>query len=504
MSRELLMTADALAREKNLPIERVLTVLEKAFEKMLRKREFGDEKAVPGPDGVLVYPRTLEKQIHVHVDRSTGLAQATMVLADGTEEELDVKLDRITATAVKQRFWELLKTAQKEFAVDELLTSGDRLLRGSIRAIKKGDVIVEILPVGVEAVIPRAERTPGVEYKIGETVEAYWLNAAEWDEYLSKGGDDGRDPMSTDVRFDRRVVLSVRSKEWLKAWLEREVEEISNGSIVIEGIARKAGIRAKVALRSEDPDENPVQTVRGFKGSRWKRLAEMLMPEQIDFVVAADDPVEGLIAAMDGVQIQNIAYDEDKKTIDVAIATEHMPLAVGKGGVNLALISELLGVRVRAHDPDMWDQREAAEVELTRRLFVDGLNLDDDTAIALMEAGVATVEEIAYMSMDEALDTGIGDEAAWTDLQVMARAWLEDPANDARWLAWSRLAIPSLDILAFQDAGVLTVQDLADLSVDEALDVLPEGFDAGRARRAVMAARDVVYFHEDEAQDTAS
>lgn len=491
--KELINISEALANEKGIEKETIIKLLEFSFERTLRKKVFGDEKAVI-ENGEKIYPESVKTKLEVHIDRKTGEAVAFTLTPDGKKKMLDVPTDRLTASSVKQRFMDALRHTQREAIASSFLEKDNYLLKGEIRAIKKGDIIVEVQDAhhSVEGVIPKEERTPGVEYKIGAKIEVFWQNHEDWSEYIANGGAFGTS--EGDHKFDRRFVFSTRSPEWLSEWLLREINEISEGEIEIVSIARRAGVRSKVALRALDNTDNPALIVRGYKGNRWKFLSNILAPEQVDFVNAKDSLAESIVSAFEGIEIQKVVLDEAKGLVELCVPEKDMAKILGKGGLNISLTSELLGHKIKVYNPDVWDSRQEAENDWLIKQFTQGLNFDEDTAWAFIEEGFTTVEDIAYVPAKEIVESGLGDLDSVKEIQTHLQLWLSVKDNQLAWTAWNNLGLSSQEILLLQDKGVKTVEDLADLATDELHDLVPQ-WKEDKLNSAIMSAREIAYFN---------
>lgn len=493
--KELVNLSKALANEKNMEQETIMTLLEYSFERTMRKKIFGDEKAVI-IEGEKVYPDSVNTKLTVTIDRHSGEAKAVIVTPDNKQKTIDVPTDRLTAASVKQRFMDALRNSHKESIAQSFLDDGELLMKGVIRSIKKGDIVVEVNNSyhSIDGILPREERTPGTDYKVGSTIEVFWQNNEAWTEYFAHNGEFGT--TENDVKFDRRVVFSDRSPEWLEAWLTREISEIESGDIEIVGVSRRAGVRSKVALKSFDTTDDAALIVRGVRGSRWKYLSTHLGGEIVDFVnQQGNDFAEDIMSAFEGIEIQKISIDEDKKLLELCIPERDMPKAFGKGGTNINLVSELLGYKIKAYSPEDWDEREVSETNWLMDLFTKGLNLEEDLAEAFVEEGFQSVEEIAWVDPKEIVSLGIGTLSSVKELQVKVRAWLESLENRLTWTEWKNVGLVPSDILLLKKNGIHTVEDLADLATDELLELVPT-WKSEKAQEAIMNARSIAYVTE--------
>ena len=493
--KELVNISEALANEKNMKKETIISLLEYSFERTMRKKIFGDEKAVV-IDGEKVYPDSVNTKLTVTINRSTGEANAKIVKPDGTQKTIDVPTDRLTASSVKQRFMDALRISHKESIAKTFVEEGDYLMKGVIRSIKKGDIVIEVNNSyqSIEGIMPKEERTPGVDYKVGKTVEVFWQNHADWENYFDNGGSFGSN--ETETKFDRRLVFSDRSPEWLAAWITREIPEIQDGEIEIVKVARKAGVRSKVSLKALDNTDNAALIVRGPRGSRWKYISNHLGSEIVDFVNYKEDFVENLTSAFEGIALQKVAVDENTKLLELCIPEKDMPKAFGKGGVNINLVAELLGFKIKVYSPEVWDNREEAEMNWLFQLFTEGVKMDEDTAQAFIEEGFMSVEEIAWVDPKEIVAVGLGDIKSVSELQAHLRLWLNVKENRLAWTEWKNIGLSTSDILMLKEKGVKTVEDLADFATDELQEVVPE-WNTEKAQGIIMNAREVAYFSEE-------
>jgi len=472
MSREMIMTADMLAHEKNLPLATVMEVLEKAYEKTLHKEYISEQD------------ETTQK-VKVSIDRHSGVATGKLIKDSGEEVLLDMQLNRAMTSSLKQRLVELLRAAQKESMVLRLLDNEYLLFRAKIINIRKGDLICEIAIKNdnLEVIVPKEDKIFGRDYEQGETIEVIWKNQEDWRKYF----------MDKHEKFDRKVIASHNSKEWMEEWITREIGEIEEGKIKIKHIARRAGVRTKIGVSGEFGGKDPIYIINGPKGQRIKQIRAELQPEQIDFFVWQDDPIDNLMAALGQTSIQKISLDEERKIIDLVTEKEEIAKIYGKQKVNIKLISEIIGWKIRVHSSEDWAEQSEQEAQWIMKMFTESLNMDEETAKMLYEVGFSSVYDIAYVTLDDALETGLDDEKWWKDLQEIAVLTLETEDYKNKWEQWDNSELDNSEKILLKNNNFNKLEEVADLDSEEIMELIPE-LDENKANNMIMKAREIVYF----------
>ena len=485
MSREILLLVDALAHEKNVEKAVIFTALELALASATKKR-FQDDA-----------------DVRVEIDKNTGeylsfrrwqvvaddaveneAAQIGLTAAAASDESLNegdfieeplesVEFGRIGAQAAKQVILQKVREAEREQILNDFLARGEHLVTGMIKRMEKGNGIIEI--GRIEALLPRDQMIPKENLRVGDRVRAYLMR-------VERGG---RGP---------QLILSRIAPEFLVKLFELEVPEIEEGLLEIRSAARDPGLRSKIAVKSNDQRLDPVGTCVGMRGSRVQAVTGELAGERVDIVLWSMEPAQFVINAMAPAEVSSIVVDEDAHSMDVVVDEEQLAQAIGKSGQNVRLASELTGWTLNIMTEEESAQKHEAEYSKTRQLFMEKLDVDEEVADILVQEGFGTLEEIAYVPMSEMADIEAFDEDTINELRKRARDALltqaiakEEKVEEAseELLAMEGMDAETAHTLAAK--GVSTVEDLADLAVDDLVDMA--GVDAERAKQLIMTAR---------------
>ena len=486
MSREVLLLVDALAREKNVDKNIVFGALEAALASATKKR-FGEEEA----------------DVRVSIDRNTGEYQSFrcwQVTDDENFEtpELHIKLDearkldpsyeidefveeplesidfgRIGAQAAKQVIFQKIRDAEREQILADFMERSEHLVSGTVKRIERGSAIIEFGKI--EALLPRDQMIPKENLRVGDRVRAYLL------------------------RVDRtvrgpQIILSRITPQFLIKLFELEVPEIEEGLLEIVSAARDPGSRAKIAVRSHDQRIDPIGTCVGMRGSRVQGVTNELAGERVDIVLWSEDPATGVINALAPAEVTSIVVDEDKHSMDVIVEEENLAQAIGRGGQNVRLASELTGWEINLMTVEESSQKNEIEFSKVRDLFIAKLDVDEDVADILVREGFNTLEEVAYVPLEEMLEIEALDEETVNELRSRARNALLNAAivNEERveHSIEDLLKMEGVDeniARALASKGVETQDQLADLDAEELIEIT--GMDEERANQLIMAAR---------------
>jgi transcription termination/antitermination protein NusA len=490
MSREILLLVDALAREKSLPRETIFIALELALASATRKKL---------PDKFLQD----ESEVRVEIDRQTGEYNAfrrwtvvpdeeheeparqiaitdapergeNLQLGDVIEEPIEaVDFGRIGAQAAKQVILQKIRDAEREQILNDFLDRDEQLVTGTIKRIERGNVIVE--SGRIEALLPRDQTIPKENLRVGDRVRAYLLKV---DRTL-------RGP---------QLVLSRITPDFIKVLFELEVPEIEEGLLEIKAAARDPGLRAKIAVKSNDPRIDPIGTCVGMRGSRVQAVTGELAGERVDIILWSADPAQFVINALAPAEVSSIIVDEEKHSMDVVVDEEQLAQAIGRGGQNVRLASELSGWQLNIMTETDAEQKRDSEHGVIQKLFIEKLDVDEEVAQILIDEGFSNLEEVAYVPIAEMLEIEAFDEDTVNELRRRARdaivtdkikseESMETAADDL--LAMEGMDEKTANTLASK--GVRTMEDLADLAIDELTDMT--GMDAERAKALIMTAR---------------
>ena len=486
MSREILLLVDALAHEKNVDKEVVFSALEFALASATKKRFAEDADVRVQIDRetgeyesfrrwtLLTDDQAIENsaaQMYADDERAEG----KKVSAENTFEEPleNVEFGRIGAQAAKQVILQKVREAEREKILDEFLARNEHLVTGVIKRMEKGNAIIEI--GRLESLLPREQMIPKENLRIGDRVRAY----------LSRIERSGRGP---------QLILSRTAPEFITRLFELEVPEIEDGLLEIKAAARDPGLRSKIAVKANDQRLDPVGTCVGMRGSRVQAVTAELAGERVDIVLWSMDPAQFVINAMAPAEVSSIVVDEDAHSMDVVVDEEQLALAIGRNGQNVRLASELTGWTLNILTVDEAVKKNEEESTKTRHLFMDKLDVDEEVADILIEEGFTTLEEIAYVPVAEMSEIEAFDEDTINELRKRARAALLTDAIAKE----EKVGEASADLLAMEgmddetahllaSKGVLTMEDLADLAVDDLVDLTK--MDAERAKQLIMTAR---------------
>jgi len=487
MSREILLLVDALAREKNVPKDVVFDALELALATATKKL-FAEE----------------DVDIRVAVDRETGEYDAfrrwlvvpdeaglqepghQIILSDAREQLADIELEehieeqlprqdlgRRFAQDTKQVILQKIRDAEREQTLNDFLARGDMIVSGAIKRMDKGDAIIEVGKV--EARLPRSDMIPKENLRIGDRMRAY----------VQKIDRTARGP---------QVILSRTSPEFVMKLFEFEVPEIEQGLLVIKSAARDPGVRAKIAVWTNDRRIDPIGTCVGMRGSRVQAVTNELAGERVDIVLWSDDPAQFVIGALAPANVSSILVDEDKHAMDVVVDEDNLAIAIGRSGQNVRLASELTGWQINIMTAEESSTKQEGEQSSIRATFVEKLDVDEEIANILIGEGFGSLEEIAYVPVNELLEIDAFDEETVEELRTRARNSLLTEAikreENVEQAEKDLLDLPDMDSALsakLAENSIRTRDDLAELAVDELTEMT--GIDDERAKTLIMAAR---------------
>lgn len=496
MNKEILMVAEAVSNEKGVSEDIIFEAIELALATATKKRY--DEEA----------------DIEVTIDRASGdyvTKRRWLVMPDselaalGTEftteeaaekdpslkpgdiyEEVveNVDFGRIAAQTAKQVIVQRVRDAERAQIVDLYRDRVGELLSGIVKKVTRDNVIVD-LGNNAEGLLPRNELVGRETFRINDRVRA----------------------ILTDINTESRgpqLILSRACKEMLIELFKIEVPEISEGVIQIRAAARDPGSRAKIAVKTGDQRIDPVGACVGMRGSRVQAVSNELDNERVDIILWDDNPAQLVINAMSPAEVESIVVDEDNDTMEVAVAEDNLAQSIGRGGQNVRLASELTGWTINVMSVDEAIERQEAEAGQIMETFMEALDVDEDVAAVLVEEGFTSLEEVAYVPLEEMMAIEGFDEDIAEELRARAKDALltmaiaseeqlgaNDPAEDL-------LAMEGMDRhLAFVLAsrGVVTMEDLAEQSVDDLIEI--EEMTEARAAELIMTAR-APWFAEEE------
>lgn len=496
MNKEILQVVETVSNEKGVEKEVIFEAIELALASATKKR-YEDEDA----------------DIRVVIDRKTGeyetyrrwiVVTNDVVPALGTELtlqeadeisdnlKLSVRLQpgdmheeiveslafgRIGAQTAKQIIVQKVREAERAKIVDGFRSKLGELLSGTVKKVTRDNIIID-LGNNAEALLPRDQTIGRETFRMGDRVRA----------------------LLKEIREDSRgaqMLLSRSCPEMLIELFRIEVPEIAEEVIEIRGAARDPGLRAKIAVKTNDGRIDPVGACVGMRGARVQAVSNELGGERIDIVLWDDNPAQLVVNAMSPAEVASIVIDEDKHTMDVAVQEENLAQAIGRNGQNVRLASELTGWELNVMTVDEAGARQEQEVGRLVGYFQKMLDVDEELAGIMVEEGFTTIEEVAYVPIEEMLAIEEFDEDLVNELRARAKDRLlnqaiaseevlegQEPAEDL--LAMKGMDTHLAYILASK--GIITMDDLADQSVDELTDI--EGIDEEKAAQLIMTARE--------------
>ena len=485
MSRELLLLVDALAREKNVQKDIVFAALEMALASATKKRA-GEETDVrveidreTGEFEAFRRWLVVEDGAVENPEQQIGITEAQQqvpdaVLADYIEEALEpVDFGRIGAQAAKQVILQKIRDAEREQILNDFLDRKEHLVTGTVKRMERGNAIIEA--GRIEAILPREQMIPRENMRPGDRVRAW----------LMKIDRTARGP---------QLILSRTAPEFIMKLFELEVPEIEDGLLEIKSAARDPGIRAKIAVKSNDPRIDPIGTCVGMRGSRVTAVTNELAGERVDIILWSADPAQFVIGALAPAEVSSIMVDEEKHSMDVVIDESNLAIAIGRGGQNVRLASELTNWAINLMTVEESQQKSEQEHSAIRQVFMEKLDVDEEVAAILIEEGFSTLEEVAYVPLSEMLEIQSFDEATVNELRERARnALLTEAIVDEEIMSNvddDLLELEGMDkTLAAKLArnGIHCRDDLADLAVDELVEL--SSIDDERARNLITTAR---------------
>lgn len=485
MTREVLLLVDALAREKNVEKDIVFIALESALASATKKR-FHEDADVR----VSIDPQTGDYQSlrrwQVVADDAVEEPARQIALSEALQRNSEIKIEefieevlepvefgRIGAQAAKQVIFQKIRDAEREQILNDFLERKEFMVTGTIKRMERGNAIVE--SGRVEAALPRDQMIPKENLRVGDRVRAY----------LYKVDRTARGP---------QLVLSRIAPEFLMKLFELEVPEIEEGLLEIKIAARDPGSRAKIAVKSNDPRVDPIGTCVGMRGSRVQAVTGELAGERVDIILWSDDPATFVINALAPAEISSILVDEEKHSMDIVVDEDNLAQAIGRGGQNVRLASELTGWELNIMTMEESQAKNEEEFFILRQLFMEKLDVDEEVADILVQEGFTTLEEVAYVPLNEMLEIEAFDEQTVNELRTRARNALLTEAivteEKVENIAEDLLSLEGMDSQTARELaakGVNTQEDLADLAVDDLVEIVE--MDTERARQLIMAAR---------------
>lgn len=487
MNHEMLMLIDSVSREKNVGVDVVFAAVELALAQAARRLHKGEvdirvemnrdtgeydtfRRWLVVPDEAGLQNPEAEELLMDAQDRRPGVQ-----VGDYIEEQIEsVPIGRIGAMTAKQIILQKIRDAEREMLLNEFMSRGEKIFTGTVKRLDKGDIIVE--GGRVEGRLRRSAMIPRENLRSGDRVRAMIME------------------VDTTLR-GAPIILSRAAPEFMVELFRNEVPEVEQGVVEIKSCARDPGSRAKIAVVSHDPRVDPIGTCIGVRRSRVTAVTDELAGERVDIVLWSEDPAQFVIGALAPANVQSIVVDEEKHSMDVVVDEENLAIAIGRGGQNVRLASSLTGWKINIMDAAESAQRQAEEISVARQLFMEKLDVDEELAIILVEEGFSSLEEVAYVPINEMLEIDAFDEETVTELRTRAKdALLTMEIAQADSLSKVSQDLRDLEgltpelVIKLAGAGVCTRDDLADLAIDELTELT--GQTPEEAKALILKARE--------------
>jgi transcription termination/antitermination protein NusA len=491
MNKNVLLMVDALSNERGVEPEIIFQALEAALASA-SKEHYGSEW-----------------DIVVTIDRDTGeyetrrrwtivddedpnfesperqilLARAQLENPDAKPGDVieqplkSIEFGRIGAQKAKQVIFQRVRDAERARVVEAFSGRVGELIAGTVKRIERGNIIID-LGNNVEAIILREQQIPREPIRPNDRVRGY----------LYEVSPQQRGP---------QIFLSRNNPEYLMELFKLEVPEIAQGLIELKGAARDPGVRAKIAVQAKDKRIDPVGACVGMRGSRVQAVTTELNGERVDIVPWDNNPAQFVINAMAPAEVESLIMDEEAHSMVIAVSEEKLAQAIGRGGQNVRLASELTGWVLNVMTASDAEARKAQENQNVLQMFMEGLDVDADIAGILVQEGFATLEEIAYVPTEELLRIEEFDEAIVEELRNRAKDVLLNRALAKAERAAGNspeddlFTVEGMDddtAYALASKGITSREALGDLATDEFLELIPT-FDEAKASSLIMSAR---------------
>ena len=492
MNKEILLVVEAVSNEKGVDSDVIFQAIEAALEMATKKKE-GDEINVKVTiDRKTGDYRTVRRWLVIddEADDEEGDEGATRLtltearardpkiqVGEYVEEAMEsVEFGRIAAQKAKQVIVQKVQEAERAQVANAYRERLHQLVNGVVKRVTREFLLLD-LGNNAEAVLPRNEMIPHEAVRVGDRIRAYLYE------------------VRSDAKGPQMAVSRIRP-EMLIELFKIEVPEIGEELIEVKGAARDPGSRAKIAVKTNDGRIDPIGACVGMRGSRVQAVSSELGGERVDIVLWDDNPAQLVINSMAPAEVASIVVDEDSHTMDIAVKEEQLAQAIGRNGQNVRLAAELTGWRLNVMTENQAKEKSAAEEESVLQLFIDKLAVDEEIGQILVSEGFTTLEEIAYVPLQEMLDIDGFDEDLVETLRERAKAALLTKAIAEEQEL--EMIEPAQDLLEMEGMerhiayvlarhGIITQEDLAEQSVDDLSDI--GELDEDTAAKLIMTAR---------------
>ena len=503
---ELLLVADTVAREKGIDREEVLDAMEQAIQKAGRSK-YGQEHDIRAQIDRKSGEIKLARYVEVVDEIENETTQVTVDAAKRRKDDAEVgeflvdplppiDFGRIAAQTAKQVIVQKVREAERKRQFAEFKDRVGEIVNGMVKRVEFGNIIVD-LGGRAEGIVRRDESIPREHFSNGDRVRSYIYDVRE----------EPRGP---------QIFLSRNHPQFMVKLFAQEVPEIYDGIIEIKSVARDPGSRAKIAVISSDSSIDPVGACVGMRGSRVQAVVAELQGEKIDIISWSQDPATFIVNALAPAEVTKVVLDEEANRIEVVVPDDQLSLAIGRRGQNVRLASQLTGWDIDILTEAEESERRTQEFAARLQLFLEALDVDEVIAQLLVTEGFSTIEEVAFVPIEElATIEGFDDEVA-EELRLRARAYLEEREAElterrkAAGVTDELAAVEGLTpemLVVLGEAGIKTLDDLADLAADELVGIEGDeekgiledfGITMAWANEVIMAAR-AHWFDDEEA-----
>ncbi len=468
---EILQIADAVAREKGIGRDQVIEALETAIQ-VAGRRKYGHEHNIKAEIDRKTGEIKLYRVIDVVETVENESTQITLAEAKRRDKTLEIgseirdrlppiDIGRISAQTAKQVIVQKVRDAERDKQYEEYKDRVGEIISGTVKRVEYNNVTVDF--GRTEAFLRRDELIPRETFRQGDRIRAYVY----------------------DVRREKtgpQIFLSRTRPEFMAKLFAQEVPEIYDGIIEIKAVARDPGSRAKIAVYSKDSNVNPVLSCVGVRGARVQAVVSELQGEKIDIIEWSPDPATYVVNALSSAEVSKVVIDEAKERIEVVVPDDQLSLAIGRRGQNVRLASQLVGWNIDILTEEVESNRRAEEFNTLSKLFIDALNVEEVIAHLLVTEGFTTVEEVAFVPVEDMISIEGFDENVANELRTRARDYLESKKKAEE----EKLRILGMDeklitlglsnevLVKLGEKKILTLDDFADLSKDEFIDLVPD------------------------------
>ncbi|RKS84514.1 NusA antitermination factor [Orbus hercynius] len=488
MNKEILAVVEAVSNEKALSREKIFEALESALATATKKKRNGQDIDVvvkidhkTGDYDTfrrwLVVNEVTQPFREITLD-AAQYDEPTTKLGDYVQEQIEsIGFDRITTQTAKQVIVQKVREAERAMVIDMFRHRLGEIVTGIVKKTNRDSVILD-LGSNADAMMARDDMLPRENFRIGDRVRGIL--------YIVENENK-----------PAQLYVSRSNPKMMEELFRIEVPEIAEEMIDIKGVARDPGSRAKIAVKSNDRRIDPVGACVGMRGARVQAVSNEFGGERIDIVLWDEHPAQYVINAMAPADVVSIVVDEDKQTMDIAVHQDNLPQAIGRNGQNIRLASQLTGWTLNVMTTDELQEKHHAESFSAIKNFMKHLDIEEELATLLVEEGFTSLDQIAYVPLDELLEIEALDEELVEALRSRAKNALTTLAlaNNSKQPADDLLALQGMtQELAYKLAanGVITLEDLAEQGTDDLADI--EGLTNEQAGELIMKARNICWF----------